>query len=159
MSSKPAAASGSPVEKKTDEGMYEPKPVLTNTGVAGAQLGAAGVLVSAVTNALETHNRGAWGVFTRTGGTIAFFASLGAAFGFTDAIVANIREKNDPINGAAAGCAVGLAAGVRARSIPMACMSCIAIAALVGTFDATGGSLSGDGRNAESEIQIGRAHV
>ncbi|KZW01946.1 hypothetical protein EXIGLDRAFT_736694 [Exidia glandulosa HHB12029] len=132
--------------------MYEPKPVVFNTAFAGANLGAAGILASAVSNALQTHNRGAWGVLTRTGGTIAFFASLGAAFGFTDAFVANIREKDDYLNGAAGGCAVGLAAGVRARSLPTACISCIAGAVIVGAFDYTGGTLAGDGRNLEPEV-------
>jgi hypothetical protein len=31
--------------------------------------------VSAVQNALSSHNRGAFGVFTRTGGTIGFFGT------------------------------------------------------------------------------------
>lgn len=66
--------------KPTDSGAYEPKPVWINTGFAAAQLGGAGVLVAAVQNALSSHNRGAWGIFTRSGGTIAFFGRHARVF-------------------------------------------------------------------------------
>lgn len=52
---------------------YESKSALQNAAVAGAKAGGVGVLVSAVQNALETHNKGALGIITRTGGTIGFF--------------------------------------------------------------------------------------
>jgi glycerate kinase len=38
---------------------------------------------------------------------------MGGAFAFTDAAVANVRQKNDPYNGAAGGCAAGLVAGAQ----------------------------------------------
>lgn len=38
---------------------------------------------------------------------------MGAAFAFTEATVANQRQKNDHYNGAAAGCAAGFLAGIR----------------------------------------------
>jgi hypothetical protein len=41
---------------------------------------------------------------------------MGATFAFTDAATANIREKNDAINGAAGGCAAGFLYGVRSTS-------------------------------------------
>lgn len=47
------------------------KVTLTSAGV--------GLLVSAVQNALDKHDRGAMGIFTRTGGTISFFGELGGA--------------------------------------------------------------------------------
>lgn len=40
---------------------------------AGASAGA-GLLVSAIQNSVQTHNKGALGVFTRTGSTIALFS-------------------------------------------------------------------------------------
>lgn len=85
---------------------------------------------------------GAMGVFTRTGSTIAFFAAMGAAFTYVDAQVANIREKDDALNGAAwgfsrdsdyiqltsnlysGGCAAGFIAGLKQRSIPTAFGAC-----------------------------------
>ncbi|KAF8577877.1 hypothetical protein K439DRAFT_1277991, partial [Ramaria rubella] len=108
-----------------------------------------GVLVASVQNALDHHNRGAMGVLTRSGGTIGFFAAMGTTFAFVDSYAANIRQKEDPLNGVAGGCAAGLLAGARARSIPMAFASCAALAAMVGTFDAAGKSLTGDGRDKE----------
>lgn len=38
---------------------------------------------------------------------------MGMTFAFADAALANTRQKNDPWNGAAAGCAIGLLAGAR----------------------------------------------
>ena len=55
---------------------YLEKETLQLAGSAGAKAGGVGVLVSAVQNALDTHNRGAAGVITRSGGTIAFFGEL-----------------------------------------------------------------------------------
>jgi hypothetical protein len=52
---------------------YEPKPTLEYAAISGAKGAVVGLLVSSVQNALETHNRGAAGVITRTGGTIGFF--------------------------------------------------------------------------------------
>jgi hypothetical protein len=95
---------------------------------------------------------------------------MGATFAFTDSYVANLRQTDDPLNGAAGGCAAGLLAGVRgaqcdyitrrhvnvfwtiARSIPMALASCAVLGAMVGTFDASGGSLMGDGRDREAPL-------
>ena len=41
---------------------------------AGAASAGAGLLVSAIQNSIQTHNKGALGVFTRTGSTIALFS-------------------------------------------------------------------------------------
>ncbi|RSH83445.1 uncharacterized protein EHS24_007129 [Apiotrichum porosum] len=110
------------------------------------QSAGAGLLVSAVQNALDRHDRGAMGIFTRTGGTIGLFAGMGFMYSFTQSYVANLREKDDSLNGAAGGCAAGFLAGVRARSFPMAVGACAGLGAVIGTFDAAGASLAGDGR-------------
>lgn len=52
---------------------YEPKPSLELAGYAAAKGAGAGLLVSAVQNALDSHSRGAMGVLTRTGGTVGLF--------------------------------------------------------------------------------------
>lgn len=49
-------------------------------GVTGLQSAGVGVLVSAVQNALGTHNAGAMGILTRTGSTIGFFGTCIGAF-------------------------------------------------------------------------------
>ena len=41
---------------------------------SGAVSAGAGLLVSAIQNSIQTHNKGALGVFTRTGSTIALFS-------------------------------------------------------------------------------------
>ncbi|KAG8744703.1 hypothetical protein FRC10_009617 [Ceratobasidium sp. 414] len=117
---------------------YEPKSSLQNAAFVGLQSAGVGVLVSAVQNALDSHNRGAAGIFTRTGGTIGFFSAMGASFAFTEAAVANARETDDSLNGAAGGCAAGLLAGLRA------------IGTLVATFDAAGRSITGGQRDTTS---------
>ncbi|RSH92199.1 hypothetical protein EHS25_008614 [Saitozyma podzolica] len=105
-----------------------------------------GLLVSAVQNALEKHDKGAMGIVTRTGGTIAFFAAMGFSFSYTQAAVANLRATDDALNSAAGGCAAGFIAGVRARSLPMAFGACAAMGTMIGTFSAAGNALTGTDR-------------
>ncbi|KAJ9479357.1 Complex I-B14.7 [Pseudozyma hubeiensis] len=109
---------------------------------AGASAGA-GLLVSAIQNSVQTHNKGALGVFTRTGSTIALFTAMGGIFSYTDSTVANFRQKDDAVNGAIGGCAAGFVLGAAARSVPMMFGGCASLAALIGTFDAAGKSLQG----------------
>jgi len=115
--------------------VYDPKPSLRYASTVGLQGAAVGAFISGIQNALGTHGSGAAGFLTRTGGTIGFFAAMGATFALTEAVVANQREKNDSLNGVAGGCAAGFLAGVRARSIPMAVASCAVIGAAVGLYD------------------------
>lgn len=82
---------------------------------------------------------------------------MGATFALTETVVANQRQKNDPLNGVAGGCAAGFLAGIRgalivlypfvilvftfvilARSLPMAAAGCAAVGAAVGGFDYSG---------------------
>lgn len=42
---------------------------------------------------------------------------MAASFVYTSSVAANIREKDDPINGVMGGCAAGFLAGVRGSSI------------------------------------------
>jgi hypothetical protein len=58
---------------------YHPKDAI-RAGVNGAMItGTAGLAVSAIQNTLQKRNVGAWGVFTRTGTTVAIF-STGSTF-------------------------------------------------------------------------------
>jgi hypothetical protein len=59
-------------------------------------------------------------------------AAMGATFAFTESVVANQRQINDPLNGMVGGCAAGFLAGIRGaleRRYPsyytyfMACLS------------------------------------
>jgi len=103
-----------------------------------------GLLFSAVRNSLEKHDRGAWGVLTRTGGTIGLVAGMGFLFSYTDQTLANIRGRDDDgLNGAAGGCAAGFLAGVRNRSLGAAFGGCMILGAAVGTFELAGKTVGG----------------
>ncbi|KAI0801173.1 hypothetical protein C8Q74DRAFT_1240626 [Fomes fomentarius] len=130
--------SGATLEKVA----YDPKPSLQYASAVGLQAAGIGALVSAVQNALGTHSSGAAGFLTRTGGTIGFFAAMGATFALTESVVANQRQVDDPLNGAAGGCAAGFLAGIRARSLPVALASCAVLGTVVGTFDYNGQGLA-----------------
>jgi len=134
---------GEPSTSTPPAPVYEPRPSLRYASIAGLQAAGVGAFVSAIQNALGTHSRGASGFFTRTGGTIGFFAAMGFTFALTDAVVANTREKDDALNGVAGGCAAGFLAGIRARSLPMAVASCAVLGAAVGTFDYGGKNIAG----------------
>ncbi|KZT37425.1 hypothetical protein SISSUDRAFT_1022938 [Sistotremastrum suecicum HHB10207 ss-3] len=137
----------------SDTGPYEPKKAVASAVTMGLYSGGVGLFISTIQNALGSHNRGALGVFTRTGGTIGFFAVMGATFALSEAVVGNLRSKNDALNAAAGGCAAGLVAGARARSVPLGLGSCLAIGALMGAFDATGSTLA-SGRPLESPQSV-----
>ncbi|WVN89456.1 uncharacterized protein L203_104679 [Cryptococcus depauperatus CBS 7841] len=125
------------------EGSFHPHPSLALATKITLQSAGVGLLVSSVQNALEKHNAGAMGVFTRTGSTITFFASLGFSFSYVSSLTANIRERDDALNSAAGGCAAGFVAGVQRKSLPVAIGACAGMAALLGTFNAAGDSLTG----------------
>ncbi|OCB88303.1 hypothetical protein A7U60_g4505 [Sanghuangporus baumii] len=136
-------------EKNKVGDFYEPKSTVRYASFAGLQGGIAGTLVATIQTALGKHNKGATGVFTRYGGTIGFFAAMGFTFAATEAVVANTREKDDPLNGVAGGCAAGFLAGLRARSIPVAFASCAFLGTAVGVYDRTG-RIAGEKRDRES---------
>jgi hypothetical protein len=87
---------------------------------------------------------------------------MGATFAFTEAFVANERQKDDALNGAAGGCAAGFLAGIKSelsvtgmiytsdeslcfteRSLPLAVGSCVILGAVIGGYDYAG-QLTGD---------------
>jgi len=132
------------------ESSYEPKSPIANATTVAYQSAAVGALVSVLQNALSPHKAGAFGVLTRTGGTIGMFTAMGAAFAFTEATVANQRQRDDAVNSVVGGCAAGFLAGIRTRSLPMALGSCAVAAAAMGTFDYAG-QLAGESREVKQE--------
>ncbi|KAL4069660.1 hypothetical protein V8B97DRAFT_1968542 [Scleroderma yunnanense] len=140
------ASSSSPVPS------YQSKSPIRDATTVAYQAAAAGALVSVLQNALSSHKAGAFGVLTRTGGTIGTFAAMGAAFAFTEATVANQRQKDDAINGAIGGCAAGFLAGIRTRSLPMALASSAVVGIAMGTFDYAG-QLVGEHKEVKEEKQ------
>lgn len=112
---------------------YQPKDAV-GAAIKGTMItGAAGTFVSAVQNSLVKTNVGAWGIFTRTGGTIAIFgmdflgghcrgcadvdaAAMGGTFEFVKLASANLREKDDSWNHTIGGFFAGSILGLRCES-------------------------------------------
>ena len=118
-----------------EQAVYHPIDAIAFTTSTTFQIGMAGVAVAAVQNALRKDNIGAMGVFSRTGGTIGTFGtdvellqmgarldievltaaivSVGAAYSFTRAASANLREKDDHWNATIGGFFGGAVGGLR----------------------------------------------
>ncbi|GMK53886.1 hypothetical protein CspeluHIS016_0104720 [Cutaneotrichosporon spelunceum] len=126
-----------------EEQMFHEHPTLKSAIRVTLQSAGAGLVVSAAQNALDTHNHGAAGIFTRTGSTIGLFAAMGFSYAFVTNYVANIRQVDSPLNGAAGGCASGFVAGLSRGSLPVAFGACAGMATLIGTFQAAGNNLTG----------------
>jgi len=123
----------------TEEIQYEPKSGVGYATKVGVQAGGVGVLMACfqriIGPPLMPPGSGFWSM---AGRNVGFFAAMGATFAFTETAVANQRQKNDPLNGIAGGCAAGFLAGIRARSLPIAVAGCAAVGAAVGGFDYSG---------------------
>ena len=119
--------------------VYQPKDAIGTSIKSTLIMGGAGTLVSAVQNALTKQNVTAWGVFTRTGGTIAIFglsdivaagtepiiltpaiAAMGGTYEFARTASANLREKNDSWNPALGGFLAGAILGFRCQLLHIA---------------------------------------
>jgi hypothetical protein len=62
------------VAMASGDDQYHPKDAVKAAVNASMVTGAAGAFVSAIQNTLTKRNVGAWGIFTRTGSTIAVFS-------------------------------------------------------------------------------------
>ena len=62
---------------------FRPRATLRYASAVGIQAAGVGAIVSTIQNALGSHNYGAAGVLTRTGGTIGFFGMSSFLFLFT----------------------------------------------------------------------------
>ncbi|XP_057566422.1 NADH dehydrogenase [ubiquinone] 1 alpha subcomplex subunit 11 [Hippopotamus amphibius kiboko] len=86
--------------------------------------GATGLIVSAYSVALQTPASFLEGV-ARTGRYTFTAAAIGAIFGLTSCISAQVREKpEDPLNYFLGGCAGGLTLGVRSHSYRIGAAAC-----------------------------------
>lgn len=126
-----------------DEAVYQPKDAISASARSTLVLGGAGLFLSAVQNNLTRQNVTGWGVFTRTGGTIAMFAAIGGTFEFVRIAAANLREKEDAYNAAIGGFFAGGVVGFRVRSFPAVLGFGALLAIIQGTHEYTGGRLSG----------------
>ncbi|KAI0474203.1 hypothetical protein F4859DRAFT_504664 [Xylaria cf. heliscus] len=132
-----------PIQRLVEEAQFHPKDAV-QSGIRGAVLGgAAGFFMSAVQNSLAKQNVGTWGVFTRTGGTIATLTAVSTVYSFSKDATANLREKDDVFNTAVAAFLGGATAGLRTGRMARIIGYGSAFSVIMTTFDYTGGSLRG----------------
>jgi hypothetical protein len=110
-----ATMSGSTPPDLATLSLHKPKDALGAATNALFMTGGAGLFVSAIQNSLQRQNVGAFGVFTKSGGTIATSskAASGAAYAFTKTAVGNLREEEDSWNQAIGGFVGGAMLGLR----------------------------------------------
>jgi len=126
-----------------NEEAYHPKDALGSSMSATALTGTAGLLFSGVQNTLARQNYGFWGVFTKSGSTIAIFAAMGGTYAFLKDASANLREKEDTWNSAIGGFFAGAIVGLRARRFPPVIGYGAGLAITLATFEKGGGTLKG----------------
>ncbi|CAN9088220.1 hypothetical protein AA0113_g2223 [Alternaria arborescens] len=97
---------------------FHPRDALSNTASTTLQTTAVGAVVAGVQNTLRKQNVGAMGILTRSGGIIALYAGVGAAYQFTLDATSNLRQKDDCYSEAVAGFVAGCGVGVARRSLP-----------------------------------------
>lgn len=56
--------------------VYHPEDAIKAGAKGTLVVGGAGLVLSAIQNSLQRQNVGAWGVFTRSGGTVASFGGF-----------------------------------------------------------------------------------
>ncbi|KAF2214201.1 hypothetical protein CERZMDRAFT_105398 [Cercospora zeae-maydis SCOH1-5] len=125
------------------EDSYHPQDAVGAAIKATMVTATGGAFVSAIQNTLTKQNVGAWGVFTRTGGTISTFAAMGGAYAFFKSASANLRQKNDTYNHAIGGFFSGSMLGLRFRSAPAVLGYGTSLAVILAAFNYTGGRLVG----------------
>ncbi|KAI4274419.1 MAG: hypothetical protein LQ337_003954 [Flavoplaca oasis] len=129
--------------------IYQPKDAISASVRSTMIVGGAGLFLSAVQNSLTRQNVTGWGVITRTGGTIAAFAAIGGGYEFARVAAANLREKDDAWNPTIGGFVGGSIVGLRYRSFPAVLGFGALLAIIQGTFDYTGGKMTGFARDGE----------
>ncbi|KAF2033265.1 hypothetical protein EK21DRAFT_98282 [Setomelanomma holmii] len=97
---------------------FHPRDALANTASTSLQLTAIGAVIAGVQNTLRKQNVGAMGIITRSGGIIALFGGVGAAYQFTKDATSNLRQKDDCYSEAVAGFVAGAGIGIARRSLP-----------------------------------------
>ncbi|KAI2627679.1 NADH-ubiquinone oxidoreductase 213 kDa subunit [Hypoxylon sp. NC1633] len=123
------------------------------SGATGFMVGgAAGLIASAIQNSLAKTNVGPWGVFTRTGGTVAMFTALGTVYLFSKDAAANLREKDDTLNTTIASFLGGATIGLRTGRMPPILGFGAAFSVVMSAYEFTGGSLRGRPRTEAPEM-------
>ncbi|GAW13594.1 hypothetical protein ANO14919_029810 [Xylariales sp. No.14919] len=133
-----------PIQKTlVEERPFHQKDAI-KSGLHGAVVGGgAGLLLSGVQNSLAKHNVGAWGVFTRTGGTIAGLTALTTVYCFSKDAAANLREKDDVWNTTIGSFLGGATLALRTGRMPRILGYGASFAVVMTAYDYAGNSLRG----------------
>jgi len=120
---------------------YHPKDAIAESFRSAKFTGAAGLLLAAVQNTLARENVGAFGVFTKFGGTIALFTAMGGTFAFVSTASANLREKEDAYNPGLGGFFAGALVGLRKRTVPSVLGNGVLLGVALAGAQFTGGAI------------------
>ncbi|KAF2849314.1 hypothetical protein T440DRAFT_426957 [Plenodomus tracheiphilus IPT5] len=123
---------------------FHPRDALSNTASTALQTTAAGAIIAGVQNTLRKQNVGAMGIITRSGGLIALYGGVGAAYQFTLDATSNLRQKDDCYSEAVAGFVAGTGLGIARRSLPFMLGAGVALSTVMTAFRYTSG-LRGSG--------------
>ncbi|CBX98059.1 hypothetical protein IAQ61_010163 [Plenodomus lingam] len=134
---------------------FQPRDALHNTAITTLQTTAAGAILAGVQNTLRKENVGAMGIFTRSGGIIALYASAGFTYQFTLDVASNLRQKEDSYSHAMAGFVSGSCLGVFRRSLPFMLGGGATLATIMAAFEYTRG-LHGAGSQADDDGEVER---
>ncbi|KAI8953304.1 hypothetical protein F4801DRAFT_576757 [Xylaria longipes] len=132
-----------PIQRLAEERLFHPKDAV-KSGIQGVLVGGgAGLFLSAIQNSLAKQNVGVWGVFTRTGSTIASITAVTTVYAFSKDATANLREKDDSFNTTIAAFLGGATLGLRTGRMPRIIGFGAAFSVVMTAFDYTGGNLRG----------------
>ncbi|KAF2267676.1 hypothetical protein CC78DRAFT_530755 [Lojkania enalia] len=104
------------------------------------QMTVCGAIFAGAQNTLQKQNIGAKGIITRSGGIIALYAGVGAAYQFSRDSAANLRQKDDTYNEAIGGFIGGMVLGLARRSIPFMLGGGAAVSVVMATWNYTSGA-------------------
>jgi len=130
---------------------YQPRDAIAATARSGKFTGMAGLLIAAVQNTMARENVGAFGIFTRFGGTIALFTAMGGTYAFVSTASANLREKDDAYNQGLGGFCAGALVGLRNRAIPSILGNGLALGVALSIASYTGGTIFGQRGNRDED--------
>ncbi|KLU85061.1 hypothetical protein MAPG_04093 [Magnaporthiopsis poae ATCC 64411] len=130
---------------------YHPQDAVKKGVTAALTYGGVGLFAASIQSALQRQPVGSMAAFTRFGGNIGTFALVGGVFEFSKTASANLRQKQDHYNTAIGGFLGGSILGMRSMRMPMILGYGAGVSLIVATFDYTGSSLSGWGRDPKED--------
>ncbi|KAK8082802.1 hypothetical protein PG996_001583 [Apiospora saccharicola] len=131
---------------------FHPKNAVKSAVTGSMVGGAAGFFASAIQNSLAKTNVGAWGVVTRTGGTVAVMTAVPALYMFAKDASANLREKDDTWNTTIGAFLGGGVLGLKSGRMPQIVGWGAGMSIILSALEFTGGSLAGKRKTERSDI-------